>query len=255
MSVALLGLAVGRKDGFALMATVLLSLLSTIIGLGSRWDLILMQRTEKRQVPQDHIVIKYPNGAFSIVKCDENIARELYWHPEECNYRFGDTTYRIVSLCGTMMLMFGVICLGNSTLTLQIAFAAAYMVLNAAYWVVAALPQSWHWDLTCYQVKEEKYQGGEKNRNFTQALWKAIAITGSADWVRNGQVAPVTEAWKEWVNAAEAVVLEQKAEPTEEPRGYMGKAGETIGLRSLPVWDPEQKLTEILNPDRAAMNV
>lgn len=253
MSAALLGLSIGRNDGFALLATVLLSLLSTLVGVGSRWNLTLMRRKQNRRVPRDNIIITYPHGAFLVVKCDENIARELYWHPEKCQYTFGDTTYRIISLIGTITLMFGVICLGNSTLPLQIAFAAAYMILNAAYWVVAALPPQWHWDLSCYDVKRELYEGGEVHDNFTQALWKAIAITQSVEWVKIGQIAPVSEAWKAWVDRAGDVVEEEKERLEAEGLGGDGFENEKGG--KLPFWDAEQALTDFLNPDEAGRNV
>lgn len=253
MSIALLGLSIGRNDGFALLATILLSLLSTLIGFGSRWNLTLMKRKQNRRVPRDNIIIIYPHGAFLVVKCDENVARELYWHPEECQYTLGDTTYRIVSLIGTITLMFGVICLGNSTLPLQIAFAAAYMILNAAYWVVAALPSRWHWDLSCYKVKREPYEGGEAHDNFTQALWKAIAITKSVEWVKIGQIAPVSEAWKAWVNMAGDIVWNDKERSEAEELGGDGSDNEKE--RKLPFWDAEQALTDFLNPDVAGTNV
>lgn len=253
MSIALLALSIVRNDGFALLATVLLSLLSTLIGFGSRWNLTLMKRKQNRRVPRDNIIINYPHGAFLVVKCDENIARELYWHPEECEYTFGDTTYRIISLIGTITLMFGVICLGNSTLPLQIAFAAAYMILNAAYWVVAALPPQWHWDLSCYNVKREPYEGGEAHDNFTQALWKTIAIAQSVEWVKIGQIAPVSEAWKAWVDMAGDVVDRDKERLEAEGLGGNGSDDEKGG--KLPHWDAEQALTDFLNPDEAGKNV
>ena len=270
MSLALLILAVTRNDGFALVATVLLSTLSTMIGLGNRWHLTLMQRKASRRVPRDNIVIQYPQGAFLVVKCDENIARELYWHPEECNYATGVTTYRLISLVGTITLMFGVICLGNSTLWLQIGFAAAYMILNVAYWIVAALPPQWHWDLSCYLVERQEYEGGERHPNFTQALWKAIAITESVEWVKNGQVAPISKAWKMWVGTAGDVVARyvDEREGGEVGAVEVGEAdGEGDGVGSdgveeekgqvgrLPIWDPEGALTDFLNPDEKGRNV
>lgn len=253
MSVTLLALSISQSDGFALLATILLSLLSTLIGFGSRWNLTLMKRKQKRRVPKDNIIINYPHGAFLVVMCDENIARELYWHPEECEYMFGDTTYRIISLIGTITLMAGVICLGNSTLPLQIAFAAAYMILNAAYWVVAALPPQWHWDLSSYKVEREYYEGGETHETFTQALWKAIAITQSVEWVKNGQIAPVSKAWKDWVDKAGEVVERHKERL--EAEGWSGEDSDNEKARKLPDWDFEQALTDFLNPDEAGKNV
>lgn len=253
MSISLLAIAIARNDGFAMLATILLSLLSTLISFGSGWDLTLMQRKQNRRVPRDNIIIKYPHGAFLVVKCDENIARELYWHPDECKYRFGDITYRVVSLIGTITLMFGVICLGNSTLPLQIAFAAAYMILNAAYWAVAALPPQWNWDLSCYKVKREVYEGGEHHESFTQALWKAIAITESVEWVKIGQIAPVSEAWKAWVDMAGDIVEKEKERL--EAEGLSGDGSGDEKGRTLPFWDAELALTEFLNPDEVGRNV
>lgn len=256
MSIALLVLSIAFSDGFALLATIMLSILSTMIGFGSRWSLTLMQRKSVRRVPRDNIVIKYPNGAFLVVKCDENIARELYWHPEECDYTYGDTTYRIISLVGTLILMFGVICLGNSTVRLQIGFAAAYIILNASYWTVAAFPPRWHWDLSCYVVEEERYEGGVLHENFTRALWKAIAITQSVDWVKSGQIAPVSEAWKAWVEAAGDVVWREKEKREAEGRRDCSLSDEKLDfIRPLPIWNAEDALTDFLNPDEPGKNV
>ena len=46
--------------------------------------------------------------------------------------------YRLISLVGTLMLMFGVIFLSNATGPLQVAFAAVYILMNSFYWIVAA---------------------------------------------------------------------------------------------------------------------
>lgn len=251
MSLALLILSITHSDGFAMLATILLSLLSTLVGYGNRWDLTLMKRRASRRLPKDDIVITYPNGAFLIVRCDENIARELYWHPEECQYRLGETSYRIISLVGTITLMFGVICLGNSTLPLQIAFAAAYMILNVAYWAVAAFPPRWHWDLSCYNVTEERYEGGENHESFTNALWKAIAITLNVEWVKNGQIAPVSGAWRAWIGAADDIV--SRYQEKKELDGTTIE--ETDCVRPIPCWDADGALTDFLNPDEPGKNV
>ena len=223
-----------------------------MICLGSRWSLIFAKRKAKRHVPKDNIVLCYPNGSFRIVTCDEDIARELYWHPEACKYHFTDTEYRLISLVGTITLMSGVICLGNSTVPLQVAFAAAYMILNVVYWVVAALPARWHWDLSCYKVTSEEYAGGEENDNFTQALWKAIAITGSIEWVEYGQVTPVNEGWKKWLDMAGDVVSDHK----NRPGAVEGSTEvEEENEKTLPEWDPGRFLTICLNPPNDVKNV
>lgn len=243
MSVTLLVLSIVKRDGFALIATLLLSGLSSLIGLGSRYNLELMGRRSTRNVPKDSIVIQYPNGAFRIIQCAEEVARGLYWHPEECIYRFGDTTYRLISLVATITLMVGVVCLANSSLLLQIVFAGSYLALNALYWVVAALPPALNWDLTCYQVDPVQYKDGEVNKSFTQALWKAIAITESVDWVKTGQVAPVSEGWKVWVNKAMKAV--ESHQTSKESCDDM--AEKSIGVKTLPNFNWEGELTKCLD--------
>ena len=145
--------------------------------------------------------------------------------------------YRIISLVATLMLMFGVICLGNASLTLQVCFAGAYLILNAAYWAVAALPLQWHWDLSHFRVDRVHYAEGEECETFTEALWKAIAISGSVKWVRWGKVAPVSEAWDKWLADAEEV-LKQRA------KQEYGTDGTFEHPYELPIWDPEQAMTD-----------
>lgn len=133
----LLGLSIHLRDGMSIIAVVLLSLLSSLIGLGNYWELKLPKRKnndentmkgdgtngrkwtfrssnsssskksvikdEKRNtsckldtvergiapkeeedhVPMGDVVIRYPKGNFLIVRCHENVARELYFAPEE----------------------------------------------------------------------------------------------------------------------------------------------------------------------------
>jgi hypothetical protein len=46
-------------------------------------------------------------------------------------------------------------------------------------------------------------------RNFTSALWTAIVLTGTAQWLNEATtIAPVNEAWKEWLKEAD-----QKVQP------------------------------------------
>ncbi|KAL8753506.1 MAG: hypothetical protein Q9184_005404 [Pyrenodesmia sp. 2 TL-2023] len=238
MSCGLLGLSIHERDGMALLAVLLLSFLSTLVGFGCQWKLKLPSRIAKRQVPRSDVVINYPNGAFLVIKCNENVARALYWHPEECIYRRNTREYRLISLLGTLVLMFGVIFLGNARINSQLGFAASYIVLNAAYWVVAALPQRWNWDLGCYNIKTEHYSSREDNKTFTTALWKAIAISGTTKWVRTSPgLAPATEQWNLWLEEAQRVVDATPCKQDNNTREFI-----------FPPWDPERYLTEILGP-------
>ncbi len=241
MSIALTALSIYYDDGAALAATMLLSFLSTAIGIGSKWTLLLTKRKSKRQVPSGDVVINYPHGAFLIIKCHEDVARELYWAPEKCAYNVGVQTYRMIALFATLMLMFGVLFLANATLTLQICFAVSYLILNAAYWTVAALPPQWHWDLSSFKMEEERYIDGEENDSYTDALWKSIAITQSISWVKIANLAPKTDAWESWLKEAETASLQHPC-----------RMSEKGNVMLYPDWDCQRALTDYMNPGSPA---
>ena len=190
-------------DGMSLIATLLLSFLSTLTGIANKWSLKLPRRPHGAWAPPGDIVIRYPNGSYLVVRCDEDVARELYFAPEEIEYNVSNAaTYRMISLLGTLILMLGIIALANAKLQLQFAWVGAYIIVNAAHWIVAAVPQRLHWDLSCYEIKEQSVEGGPSNRSFTDALWKAILLTKSTRWVRNGKAAPETSVWDAWLREA-----------------------------------------------------
>ena len=246
MSFTLGGLSIWQDDGMSLLATILLSLLSTIIGIGSKWTLELPTRKTNRKVPPGDVVICYPHGAFMVIKCEEPIARELYWAPEKCNYMVSENVYRLVALTGTILLMFGVIFLANASINLQIAYAVSYIIINAAYWVVAALPQKLHWELSAFEEEPELYEDrrdfGNPNPNFTEALWRAIAISRTTHWVRIADAAPKHRAWDMWLAQAEREVRNYN---------YDDNAKDGRGLLLLPDWNFQNALTECMGAAEA----
>ncbi|KAF1990030.1 hypothetical protein K402DRAFT_418126 [Aulographum hederae CBS 113979] len=159
LSCVLLALSIWQADGMAVLAVLLLSLLSTLIGFGNYWVLKLPQQYEPNEAaPVGDVVIRYPKGNFLVVQCTEDVARQLYFAPETVNYMMEDpVAYRMLSLVGTLMLMLGVIALGNSSSGLQIGFAASYMMLNAGYWIVAALPAKKHWHTKGFEVIPQSF--------------------------------------------------------------------------------------------------
>lgn len=248
LSVLLLVLSAVREDGFSLVATLLLSFLSTLIGWGNKWTLQLpKRRAQNAKVPRGDVVIRYPKGNFLIVRCEENVARELYFAPETVKYLLEHApAYRILSLVGTMMLMGGVICLANATIELQIAWAGSYMLLGSCYWIVAALPSKLHWDTSCYAVEQECLSDANvelkglpsENKTFTQALWKAIVVTKSIDWVSRSQAAPTTPAWKQWLRDARDVA--KSVGISDKP------LKDNIPTWVVPEWDPQGHLGKLL---------
>lgn len=211
----------------SIMATGILSLVSTLTGIANHWKLELPVRTESRDdLPASDVIISYPNGSFLVVTCPEEIAR-IYFQSEQCAYWISGTwQYRGLCLVATILLMIGVICLANATQYLQVAWACMYIAINAAYWAVAALPARVHWDMSSFKTdvvefewhnyekdadgkfKEQKLPGyrASAKPTFTEALWKTIGITGSSHWARTAEVAPDTTGWDSWLKEAETVI-------------------------------------------------
>jgi hypothetical protein len=249
LSCVLLGLSIWRDDGMSLVATLLLSFLSSLIGFGNKWELKLPVRKSKQgNVPPGDVVIRYPKGSFLIVRCPEEVARELYFAPETIQYLLQHgPAYRLLSLVGTVMLMGGVICLANAQIEAQIAWAASYMLLGSSYWVVAALPAKLHWDYSCYTVTHESLSDSNmsakgypsESPTFTQALWKAIVVTKQTLWVRQSNACPDTRAWSRWLaQAQEQAMRVQLVENRMEKK---------VITWEVPDWDAQQALVAFLN--------
>lgn len=82
------------KDGTACVALVAISLVSSIVGYASWWSPVLTSRTFRSKVPLGDIAIRTREGAFLLVRCNENVARELYVGTEECLYHVRTQPYR-----------------------------------------------------------------------------------------------------------------------------------------------------------------
>ncbi|KAF9700808.1 hypothetical protein EKO04_001745 [Ascochyta lentis] len=283
LSILLLVLSIQLRDGMSIIATVLLSLLSTLIGLGNFWTLRLPKRLIDKQkkdqkskqgkqherpraekspddskdnnqdyVPPGDLVIRYPRGTFLVVRCHENVARELYFAPEEIDYYLKPAwAYRLLSLVGTMMLMGGVICLANAKIESQIAWAGSYMLLGSSYWIVAALPGKLHWDTSAYEVVPEALSDSiqtEKglfyspSQTFTQALWKAIVVSKDTAWVRRNNACPSTTTWDDWLQMAKSCSSDFKED-----------AAKSIvnGVKTweIPPWDPQEYFSKLLQTE------
>lgn len=149
------------------------------------------------------------------------------------------------------MLMLGVICLANAHEALQIMWAGSFILLNAAYWIVAALPDNTQWDLSIYTVKEHATNIIPVCDTFTQALWKAIALCESAEWAELCTPArPRTETWKTWtkraVEKAESVSWERKSESDLPPDQKL--LWDYSGLFcNIPKWDHTGEFRKAIN--------
>lgn len=319
----LLGLSISLWDGMSIISTVLLSLLSSLIGLGNYWTLKLPKRKtqedrlrqgetgnsrkwtfrtsssgvskrsdakeskhkvdckldtvekgnapkdEEDHVPMGDVVIRYPKGNFLIVRCHENVARELYFAPEEISYLIEDAwIYRLLSLVGTMMLMGGVICLANARIESQIAWAGSYMLLGAAYWIVAALPQKVHWDTSCYKVTSEALSDSQMHTkghifskmkqaypyspsdSFTEALWKAIVASKDASWVRRKDHCPNTTVWDDWLHQARSCSREYMNPMDADDYKDSGKSNDGTKTWQIPRWNSVEYLQYLLKEEK-----
>lgn len=214
-SIGLLVASIVLNDGMSLLATICLSALSSLTGIANHWDLVAKDPAivpkPDQDLPKGDLVVRYPNGSFLVVKCNEQVARELFFTREDIRYTMIQRRgiYRTISLIGTLLLMLGVIFLANATKALQLAWAAIFVVLNAAYWSFAALPKRYHWDLGRYKVTEigiERTYSDDKR--FTDALFKAILFAQGTEWAKMGEAAaPRTKIWDDWLHLAEAAAL------------------------------------------------
>ncbi|EXJ83076.1 hypothetical protein A1O1_06694 [Capronia coronata CBS 617.96] len=252
MSAALLGLSIYYEDGMSLLATLLLSTLSSVTGIANKWKPTPNDPKPDPHSPPGDVVIKYPQGAFIVVSCEERTARYLYFNPSErCIYAVKSTAiYRGLSLISTLLLMGGVISLANARIETQTAFAGSYMLINIFYWIGAALPPAQHWDLSRLEVEHIEIAGGTPPRNaqidnysptYTEALWKAIAVTGTSNWVKEAGWAPKTPAWNDWLNEAEEAALGEPMKVSK--RTEDGKQVEVWTIRN---WDSRNALSTLL---------
>ena len=154
-SLGILILAIIRADGMAVVAILMISATSSLVGLGSKWTLALPHRPANQNIPKANIMVCGRQGAFLYISCTEEIARELYFGQEECKYMVGTGGFHVLAGVSTFMLMAAVIAMANCTLVLQYALGITYITMNGLYWLAALLPEDWHWHLeAAYCVTE-----------------------------------------------------------------------------------------------------
>jgi hypothetical protein len=216
LSIAIVIAAVFWQDGPALLAIPLISLVSTVTGLASLWRPVLMVRRHSGQVPRGDVLIRTREAAFVLVKCTEEVARELYSGTEQCDYYIGERSYRLLMGLGTVILMISVVLLGNCTWNIQVFVGAAYITLNGLYWGLGMLPASYFWDLSRYEWRDETPTDAvgahlvtdpvnrqEGHPSFTRTLWYIIRETKLTGWAQRSGAAPGTDQWKRWLREAE----------------------------------------------------
>lgn len=76
---------------------------------------------------------------------------------------------------------------------------------------------------------------------FTRALWSAIALTGSSDWLVRSRIAPRNAAWDEWLRAAGEAATGAASNVGAHER--VNAAGETVLV--LPEWPYRYELSKL----------
>jgi hypothetical protein len=216
LTLAIIATGVYWRDGNAVLSISCVSFASSVVGVASWWKPILMNRSHTNKVPDGDVIIRTREGAFILVKCTEEVARELYSSLEECNYYVGGRIYRLLMGFGTVLLMVSVILLGNCNFNSQVFIGMSYIILNLLYWAMGMLPKRFFWDLSRYVVQDitpQDSKDAHKNTNpedqregcksFTRTLWYAIRETKVTGWVERGGAAPGTPQWKRWLDEAE----------------------------------------------------
>lgn len=206
LTMGLLIWAILIQDGVACIALATISLASSIVGYASWWSPMLMKRTGKAKVPDGDIVVRTREGAFIVIKCDEDVARELYTGTESCQYKVKIDIYRMLVGIGTFLLMVAVVLMGNCGFTMQCAIGASYIVLNFLFWMAAIVNKLRFWNLSAYEYEpegitpafpdaihahEEHIDG--KEASFTRTMWYAIFETRKTGWVIKSDAAPSTK--------------------------------------------------------------
>jgi len=214
LTIGLLVWAALIKDGTACCALGTISLASSIVGYASWWSPVLSLRNFSSKVPAGDVVVRTREGAFILVRCNEEVARELYTGTEECRYYVGIQMYRVLVGLGTFLLMVSVVLLGNCNFTMQAAIGVSYIVLNGAFWIASLIPKGRFWDLSNYvwtditpsdarNAHEKQGDTLEGKPSFTRTMWYAIRETKKTGWVKRMGAAPATPKWEEWLKLAE----------------------------------------------------
>ncbi|KAJ5216700.1 uncharacterized protein N7469_011565 [Penicillium citrinum] len=204
------------NDGVAVLALVAIASASILIGIASHWRPQLAARPTDAVVPKGDILIRTREGAFVIIQCTEEVARELFMGPEECNYLVSDQLFKVLGGISLSLVTLSVIFLGNCSWTMQAVIAVIYVMLNVFYWIASLLPPSWLWDLSRYRCEEvtpqhlrnadkpkfDESKEIESKPSFTRSLWFAIQATGEVEWVTVSDAAPRTPEWKTWLELA-----------------------------------------------------
>jgi hypothetical protein len=203
ITVALFVWAGVNNDAVALIGLATMSLSTSTACLSSQWrPKLTVRKSTAAVIPRGDIIIRSRNGAFVFVECDENVAREIYFGTEACDYVYKGVVHQILLATSTLLLMASIILFSNSGWKMQIAVGLAYVILNIAYWAMALLTEPRDtWNMAGrYDI--ERTEEPKFTNNFTRAMWETIRATKEIEWLKRAKVAPGTKNWEGWLDDA-----------------------------------------------------
>ncbi|KAI1777502.1 hypothetical protein F4818DRAFT_410628 [Hypoxylon cercidicola] len=255
LTASIIGFAAHYRDGTAILAVSLIAFASSVVGWASWWKPLLMKRSHTNKVPRGDVIIRTREGAFLLIKCTEEVARELYSGTEECEYHVSGQAYRALMGLGTCLLMVSVILLGNCKWNSQIFIGASYITLNGLYWAMGLLPKDYFWDLSRYCVKDvtpdvakDAYKKTSDDPregvpSYTRTLWYAIRETKRTAWVERSGAAPATPQWLKWLAEAEQAADQDEHWPSVARKDEIMKVDDDIS-RSPVAPEPARAFDE-----------
>ncbi|KFY37994.1 hypothetical protein V495_06807 [Pseudogymnoascus sp. VKM F-4514 (FW-929)] len=217
LTIGLLVWAIIIGDGPATLAIILLAITTTLFCAASLWRLPQTTVSSSATVPDGDVIIQTREGAFLIIKCNEDVSRRLYFGTDDV-FQLVTTGFSSCIGFGTVIFMVAVILMGNSTWTMQAALAATYLLLNAVYWFVAVMPSSTHWEFPAFQIDDitppdfKNAHLYDETRNyapsFINSLWLAILESKKVGWVRKSGALPEGDEWDRWLELAKRNALD-----------------------------------------------
>jgi len=140
-------------DGAATLAIVLLAIATTLFCATSLRSLPQRRGSLTSRVFPGDMVVQTRVGAFLIIQCNEDVARELCYGTDKVRQLI--TTG--LSSCvggGTVRFMVAVTLMGNSIWTMQAAQVVTYLMLSAVYGFVVLIPSTTHWEFPLYEIDD-----------------------------------------------------------------------------------------------------
>ena len=259
----LLSAAILLHDGMALLSVIMVSMSSTVVGIGAYTKIQFPEPDDglQRDRPGD-VIIRSSEGSFLVVKCPLDVANELFFEPR---FRYHSWVsipgYRALTSVGSLMLLFGLVVAINAKAEFQMLLILAYGASIFNLLIANMLPARIHWVLSDYLVEwdECKVLGSDEdshgristvtiqNGTSTRALWIAIALSKRAAWATRSQAVPRdVDSWEAWLH--EALEASRGLERAENPEN-----GKTVWV--IPDWDAQKAMGQIMMDLKTQKNV